>query len=178
MQRTIYSAADGSKIPVTTNLKVIPLTRSTFINGKYVKNHPVVNGNGRVIMNDEWIYVHEPGYGNISINVNRANFARKQYLMNTKITDSIDNDKITPRLKAFIENVADTLVFQHNNIAYRVELTKTKEGFDLLYVYPFWAMNCTGGIMPTWFSNQKKYGLKAARGGWLVDLNETFGFNF
>lgn len=195
--RTITSGSDGNQIPVTVDLKIAPLTHSEFINGKFVKNNPVVNGQGRQMMNDEWIYVTVRNYGHISINVNRSNYCRKIYLMHTKIADSISKP-VSERLQRFIDTVSDTLVFIKDGVSYRVELTEGKKEMDLKRVYPYWALAGTGGIpcvgMPAlgedtkerryrmgnpWGAAKKKYGSNAGQGGnWGVDFKEIFGFDF
>ncbi len=195
-KRTVTSGSDGSPIPVTVDLNVAPLTHSCFVDGVFVKNKPIVTGSGREVMNDEWIYVFMPNHGHQSINVNRANYCRKIYLMNTKIKDSITKP-VSKRLQKFIDEVADTLVFIKNGISYRVELTEGKKEMDLKRVYPYWALAGTGGIncvgMPffgketerryrlgsVWGVEKKKYGPNAGQGGnWGTDLKETFGFDF
>lgn len=148
--RNVSSPTTGSPVPVTVDLKVNPL----IYNGK-----PVVNGNGRQMLDDEWIYVNMPYYGNISINVNRANFCQKVYLSNIKIKDSIGGKNITKRLDAFIEKISDKLVFTYNGISYRIYLKQiNKNLFDIEKVWPYWATVCTGGIMSSWNNIIKKYG--------------------
>jgi hypothetical protein len=187
-QRTVNDTVIGRPIPVTVDLKVSPLTYSAFDKeGNFIKNRPVINGHGRQIMNDEWIYVTMPNYGPMSINVNRANYCQKVYLMNTKITDTI-NKKASRRLQKFIDTVADTLVFEKNGVSYRIYLNEGRKEMELASVKPYWATVGTGGIMPSWDSVIKKYG---AHPGWDyvpgtdckvhkldIDLKAKFGFSY
>lgn len=187
--RTIISGTNGKRIPVTVDINVKPLTHSVIENGFLVKNKPVKRVNGEPVMNDEWIYVTVPNYGRISINVNRHNFCRKIYLQQVKIVESIPGKKISPRLKKFIETVADTIVFEKDGVSYKVYLKETKKGFDLDYVWPYWATCGTGGISTPWDSCIKKYG---SHPGWdyhfengvrgehklNVNLKEKFNFDY
>lgn len=156
--RTVIDSTVGREIPVSVSLPIQPLTYSVVENGVLVKNRPVVNGHGRQIMDDEWIYVDMPNYGNMSINVNRANYCQKIYLMHASILDSISHEKVTKRLQKFIDEVSSTLVFEKNGKSYRVFLKKTKAGYDLEKVWPYWAVVGTGGIRSAWDSVKKKYG--------------------
>lgn len=185
--REIISGTNGQRVSASVDLEVKPLTTSKTVDGKLFKNQPIKNGNGRLIMDDEWIYVQVPNYGDISINVNRHHYCRKVYLQNTTIEESIGFKKMTPRLERFINTVASTVVFEKDGTAYKVCLKETKAGFDIDYVWPYWATCGTGGIMGSWDNVIKKY---KGHPGWdyhyengergehklNVDLNETFGF--
>lgn len=191
--RNIILGTNGTTIPVKVDLNVKPLTHSVLVNNKIVKNKPVVTQSGRLVMDDEWIYVNIPNYGNISINVNRSSFCVKQYLSSTSILESIGGKKQTDRLKEFIKTVSDKLVFKSNSITYRVFLKETKKGFDIEKVWPYWATVGTGGISSSWDSVIKKYGghpgwdyvedndFNQPKENWKhkldVDLNKAFNFN-
>lgn len=128
--RSLISTGDGVTIPVTVDLKVNPLRHAGAI---------VRNMNGKVKMDDEWIYVYQKGYGNYSINVNRAQYCEKVYLANTSLLDSVGSKKITRRLASFLEQVSDKHVFEKNGITYRVYLDRKKEKtIDLDCVKPYW----------------------------------------
>jgi hypothetical protein len=161
IQRTVFDTNTAKEIPVTVDLNVKPL---------FYQKKPVVNGNGKHKMDDEWMYVNCKGYGNIAINVNRANFCKKVYLSQVNIIDSIGGEKVTERLQKFINKVSEKLVFTYNGTAYQVFLNynKKKKIFDIDHVWPYWANVCTGGIMPSWDSNIKKYG---SHPGWDYEMN-------
>lgn len=168
--RKIFSPTSGKEIPVTVDLNVKPL----IYDQKVMKN-----GKGEVMMDDRWIYVVMQGYGRISINVNRSSYCEKVYLSNLNILDSIDK---TPsrRLKKFIETISDKLVFKFGDTTYRVYLKYVKgKGYDIDSVKPFWALQGTGGIMPSWFAQEKKFGHDwHAKNPYAVDLKAIFNFDF
>ncbi len=139
MERNIYDSVTGRKVPVTIDLNVTPL----IYQGK-----PVKNGHGKIVMNDQWIYMYQKAYGNFAINVNRSQYCEKVYLSNVTILESIDG-KTSKRLSAFIANVSDKLVFEKNGITYRVFLIKTKSGFDLSHVKPYWLITHSPNIPST-----------------------------
>lgn len=185
--REIISGTTGQRVPVSADIEVKPLTISKMVDGKLFKNQPIVNGNGRLIMDDEWIYVQVSNYGSVSINVNRHHYCRKIYLQDTTIEESIGFKKMTPRLERFIKTVGNTIVFEREGKAYKIYLKKTNSGFDIDYVWPYWATCGTGGIMGSWDNVIKKYG---SHPGWdyhyengergehklNVDLKKTFDF--
>lgn len=158
----VLDANTGNMIPVTVDLKVNPLM---------YKKRPVVNGNGRKLMDNEWVYVNCGGYGNVAINVNRANYCKKIYLSNISIIESIGLKKITSKLQSFIDQVSDKLVFEKDGTSYRVYLSynKRKKEYDLNYVWPYWATVGTGGIAPAWDSVSAKY---KSHPGWDYEINE------
>lgn len=163
--RTVSSPVNGKEIPVTVDLKVKQLTISGI---------PVKNGNGRQIMDDEWIYIWCKGYGNISINVNRASYCQKVYLSNVSILDSIGYDKITKELQNFIDTVSDKLVFEFNLKTYQVFLKKTKSGYDIDFVKPYWATILTGGIMSSWSFHERLWPGCSQWNYKGVNIDETF----
>lgn len=166
--RTVCSPIDGKRVPVTIILNIQPL----LCNGKQI-----VRPDGRVVMDDEWIYRVMPYYGNMSINVNRAAYCQKIYLQNIKIADSIGAAKLSPRLQKFIDTVADTLVFSFNGKSFQIFLKKTAKGYDIDSVKFYWSTVATGGIMPSWMATEKVY---PGTTGWRykgVDLKEMFGFD-
>lgn len=159
--RTITSAINGQTIPVTSSLNVTPLFHTDYNKNGDLQRMPVKNGHGRTIMNDEWIYVVCPGYGNISINVNRANYCQKIYLQNTRIADSFSG-RATKRLQRFIDTVGSTLVFEKGGVSYRVFLRKRNGWFDVARVVRYWQAAGTGGVAPSWSAIEKKYGTAVA----------------
>lgn len=132
MTRTIHSTSTGAPVPVTIDLNVKPLMRA----GK-----PVTNGNGKQVMDDQWIYVTERG-DNYAINVNRAKYCEKIYLSNVTIQESIGQKKLMDKdLKNFVEQVSDKLVFQKNGRWYRVYLRKvTSRTFGIAKIVPYIAV--------------------------------------
>lgn len=198
--RTVYGATAGETIPVTVELNVQPLTESYIDQtGNLIKNAPIIRSDGKPVMNDEWIYTIVPNYGRISINVNRANYCKKIYMMQVSIIDSIGHAKVTERLQRFINIVSDKLVFIKDGVTYQVYLTKNKGKFDLKGVVIYWA-NCglggihapdpnnswvddykpkgyTGGYV--WGVVNKKYGDHVAGRGTdgAVDLKAVFNFH-
>lgn len=181
----IRSATDGVLIPVTVDLKVQPLIASHYKYGEWRKRAQVTDGNGVPKYDNEWIYVNQ-GHGSYSINVNRANYCTKIYLMNTKI-ESVISKKPSARLQRFMDTVADTLVFEKNCKSYRVGLKMENGQMELDYVRPYWAECYSGGtlsyvgtkayVMP-WTIVQKKYGATPGVRGYQlnVDLKAAFGF--
>lgn len=132
MTRTINSIMTGGSIQVTADLDVKPL----MWHGK-----PVLNGNGKQIMNDQWIYVTDRN-GSYSINVNRSKYCEKIYMSNVTIRESIGEKKLMDNdLKLFIELVSDKLVFQKYGRWYRVYLRKvTSRTFTIDKVVPYFAV--------------------------------------
>lgn len=166
MANTILEPTSGQRIPVTIDLNIKPLMHL---------HEPVRNGNGRLMMDNEWVYVYMPGYGQKAINVNRANYCKKIYLQNTLIIDSFKG-KADKTLLRFINEVADTLVFKHNGTNYRVYLTYWHGVYSLLKVTKFWGETYDGG-RDVWAIAAKKYGHDAQRPAKnAVNLLETFGF--
>jgi len=173
--RVVLDAKTGSPIPVTTDLNIQPLTLSDFDrNGIFVKNAVIKNGNGKEVMNDQWIYVKVGGYGRIAMNVNRSNFCKKEYLKKVTILESIGNKKITPKLAEFILKVSDKLVFEKFGKTYRVFLKKIGRKFCVKKVVLYWGDVGTGGIMPAWDSVDKIYGIAYSKGQGIVDYERAF----
>lgn len=139
--RTINSVVTGKPIPVTVDLKVNPLMSSGRI---------ICNGHGREMMDDEWIYTTVKGYGSISINVNRAAYCQKIYMSKMTIMETIGFGKMTLRLQTFISKISDKLVFIFNGTTYIIFLKKTKSGFDIDSIKPYWSTVASGGIMQPW----------------------------
>lgn len=133
MNRIINNTSTGAPIPVTVDLNVAPLMWM----GK-----PVVNGNGKKIMNDNWIYVTDSRRHSYAINVNRAKYCEKIYMSHVTIQESIGAKKLMDNdLKAFVEQVSDKLVFQKYGRWYRVYLrTLTTRTFAIAKVVPYQAV--------------------------------------
>lgn len=175
--RSIYDSLTGNEIPVTKELNVSPLT---FL-GK-----EVTTSDG-VVMNDRWIYVNMPRYGYCAINVNRSSYCQKLYLMEASILDDISGSKITPRLKDFVEKVADKYVFEKNGLTYRVYLTKIKNTFDLGSVKLFWleyhSPNMNSNDVPSRFRKVLDYSIFNQKRSFCwahnlnVDLEKAFNFH-
>ena len=173
--REIFSTMNGQPVPVTVDLNVEPLKYG----GKAMKN-----GHGSVVMNNSWIYVWQRGYGYFSINVNRSQYCEKIYLSNITIRQSINYGKTNQKLDRFIEQVSDKVVFEKNGITYRVYLKKTKSGFDLDYVKPFWLITHSPNIyytaIPEKYKDlvilpEKSYSKLAHE--LIVDLKKAFNFD-
>jgi hypothetical protein len=174
--REIISGSNGQHIPVTVKLNIKPL----IYKGEVIKN-----GHGKIIMDDQWIYVYERAFGNFSINVNRSQFCEKVYLSNTKITDSINGGKITKRLAEFIKKISDTLVFEKNGITYRVYLKKTTKGFDLSHIKLYWLITHSPNLYYEAIPERYKHILylpETALSKWAhelrVDLKKAFDFEY
>jgi hypothetical protein len=143
--RTILSTTTANRIPVTTDLNVSPL----MLMGK-----PVTNGNGKGLMNDQWIYVND-GRGNYSINVNRAKYCEKIYMSNVTIQESIGGKLMDKDLKKFVEQVSDKLVFQKYGKWYRVFLRKvTNKTFTIDKVVPYYCIYNPNGRLAGHYAHQ------------------------
>ena len=140
--QTITSPTTGEKIPVRSNIELKPLTHSSFVNGKFVRNAEITTPSG-IVMNNRWICVND-GYGMYSINVIRSEYCILQELKSTTISESIGNKKITLRLQRFIDEISPTLAFKKYGKTYRVYLKKVGYKYDLLKVMPYWATTSIG----------------------------------
>lgn len=131
--RTVASTLDGKLIPVTKKIKVSPLKFC----GEEIKN-----GHGMTVMDDNWVYVGTP-QERYSINTKRAEYCQLQYLREVKIYDSFQG-KASPQLERFINTVSDSLIFEKEDITYRVFLKKSKKGFEIDYIKPYWFTSTSG----------------------------------
>lgn len=126
--RTITNTSTGRQIPVSVDLKIQPL----ILEGKTIRN-----GNGRIMMNDEWIYVPS-NTGQVAMNVNRAMYCEKMYLAATTIRESIGpNTTMDNELTEFSKTVADTLAFEKNGKWYRLYLSRLDDTFSISKVIPY-----------------------------------------
>lgn len=173
-QRTIISTGNGQTVPVTKNLNVKPLT---------LHGDPIINGHGRQIMDDQWIYVNWPHYGDEAMNVNRAQYCERFY-REISILDSIGHKKTTKKLNRFTKEVSDMLIFKKGDITYQVFLKKSKSGFDLSCVKPYWISNHAYNVYYKDLPDRyKKVVNPPSRGEWTwgheltVDLKKAFNFS-
>jgi hypothetical protein len=131
--RTILSASTGSKIPVNKEMSEKLGVKPLLLMGK-----PVTNGNGEVILNDQWIYVYMPGYGSKAINVNRAKYCQKMYESEITIQSAIGNKLMDSDLTKFVNQVSDKLVFEKYGRWYRIFLyKKSNRTFGIQKIIPY-----------------------------------------
>lgn len=125
--RTVSSPMNGQRIPVNAEIERKLNVQPLMYEGKVVKN-----GNGKVVMNDQWIYVNMPHHGMVAINVHRAEYCQKMYMSQITIQETIGNKLMDTDLQKFVEQVSDKIVFEKYGKWYRVELyKKTSRTFGL-----------------------------------------------
>ena len=143
---------------------------------------PVRNGNGEIKMNDEWIYVYQKGYGNYSINVNRAQYCQKIYQSKLDVWDVIKAAKITSRFARFIATVSDKKIFIIDGITYEMFIHKTSKGYDF-HVKPYWLKTHSPNIPIANIPERYKSLVKPEKSysHWahelVVDLEKAFNFS-
>jgi hypothetical protein len=176
MNRHVFSPLNGQPVKVSADLNVKPLL---FL------SQPIINGNKRQIMDDEWIFVDLPKYGTYPINLNRAYFCQKVYLSNTPITSLGNFFNLSKNKQQFIDSITSSVVFDYNGIVFHIFITKIGRIYDFV-IKPYWLANKSPNLL---FKNlpikykeilipdpKITWGHRYA-GDFIVDTNKVFGYD-
>lgn len=133
----LLGSVTGREVSISENLNIKPLV--------WLGNE-IRNGRKETVMNDSWIYVNMPKFGNISINVPRSQYCSKTYMSTTSISKHVGHANMTTNLQKFIVEVSSKLVFFKDGVTYKVLLKKTKKGWDIDCVKPYWLITHSPNI--------------------------------
>lgn len=128
--RNLKTITTGSNVPVAVKFNdVKPLTYE----GQIVRN-----GRLETVLNDQWIYVSDHRGNLVSINTRRSAYCVKRQLESIKIADAIGNRRMTNKLKSFIANISDSILFTKDEVCYRVQLVNKGSYVDIDCAKPYW----------------------------------------